>query len=186
MNRRFRHTKRFGGVLAAGGLVCLLASVTASAAASRSVPGWGSPATFLGRYHIVPVAGQTTSQAPTPAGIFTVAVNTAARVAAAGYMPTGGELTVFLRKVKTGEPLQPSGILSVVTPSGNFVLYLTQLESAGAARSAVVNQGAFVGAPIGSLTGVSTAPEQLTARVSAQGIAPFTVRFVRFSASPVP
>jgi hypothetical protein len=99
---------------------------------------------------------------------------------------TAGELTVFMRKVKTGEPYAGSGILSVHLPDANFVLYLTELTSHGLARSAVVNQGAFVGDPIGRLTGHSTAPRHLTVTVKARGIPSLHARLVQFSSSPTP
>lgn len=149
-------------------------------------PGWGSTVRFLGRYHLLP--GPEAAQPSVQAGIFTVAVSDAERISAASRRPTGGELTLFLRKVKvkTSEQLEPSGILSVLTPAGNYVLYLTMLESGGATRAATVNQGAFVGAPIGKLAGTSTGPGTLSATVTATSIGTISARFVRFSASPQP
>jgi hypothetical protein len=149
-------------------------------------PGWGSLTGFLGRYHVLP--GPAAAPTPVQEGIFTVAVSDANRISAASLEPTGGELTLFLRKakVKTTVELLPSGILSIRTPAGNYVLYLTMLESAGTRRAATVNQGAFVGAPLGTLTGTSGAGGTLTATVAATGVGKISARFVRFSANPQP
>lgn len=172
-------------VLGVAGIACGACAAVASAASPAITPGWGALPSFLGRYHLVGGTVAAPSASPS-AGIFSLAVNGAARVAAVSQQPTGGELTIFMRKVKTGEPYVPSGILSVHTASGNSVIYLTMLSSAGSGRTAVVNQGAFVGNPIGKLTGTAGAGGRLTATVDAQGFPTFTVRLVRFSANPAP
>ena len=125
--------------------------------------GWGAPAGFVGRYHLLP------KRSPTGVG----------RV-------TGGELTLFLRQVKKGKPLVPSGILHLQSRTASIVVYLTRLKEAGAQRMALVNGGAFVGPVIGTLRGTGTRPGLLGATVQAQGIPALTARFTRFSSSPQP
>lgn len=151
--------------------------------ASATGDGWGPQAAFLGRYHVTNAAAPRQSSA-TPAGIFTLAVSHARQLALNGERPTGGELTAFLRTYR-GQML-PSAILSLRMPSGNVVLYLTELKANGSHRSAVINQAAFAGAPIGALAGTSTAPGTLTAAVHAQGLPTLALHFARFSSNPVP
>ena len=125
--------------------------------------GWGATAGFVGRYHLLPQRSATS----------------VGRV-------TGGELTLFLRQVKKGKPLVPSGILHLQSRTASIVLYLTRLKEAGAQRMALVNGGAFVGPVIGTLRGIGTRPGLLGATVQAQGIPALTARFTRFSSSPQP
>jgi hypothetical protein len=80
----------------------------------------------------------------------------------------------------------PSGILSLTTPAGSSVLYLTKLKSASSSRTATVNGGSFLGVPIGSLTGRSAGAGALTATIRAQGLGTLSVRFVRYSSKPRP
>jgi hypothetical protein len=146
--------------------------------------GWGPTASFLGRYRLT--VGTPVAQAPPQAGIFSLAVRAADRLVAGAQTPTGGELTLFMRPVKKTEPPVPSGILSVDTPVGSYVLYLTNLRSDGPMRGGTVHGGAFLGPTIGSLTGTSGGRGTLTATVTARGIGTFSVRFVRFSSTPAP
>jgi hypothetical protein len=180
-----------------GAVVAVVVAVPAAAAAaptfgpSPNTPtGWGSQPQAVGRYHLL-VSQTTTLPASRAPGVFAFAVDlmsdlTAAVGPASAKTTTAGELTVFMRKVKTGEPYAGSGILSVHLPNANFVLYLTELSSHGTARSAVVNKGAFVGDPIGHVSGRSTAPGHLTFTVEAKGIPSLHARLVRFSNRPTP
>lgn len=152
--------------------------------APKGVPGWGPTGRFLGRYHLIP--GAVAAPASRPAGIFTVALATADQLAASSQRPTGGQLTLFMRTVKKTLPPVPSGILSLETPAGSTVVYLTQLSSAGLGRKALVNGGSFLGPTLGSLTGTSSAAGSLTATITTQALGTFSARFSRFSASPKP
>jgi hypothetical protein len=147
-------------------------------------PGWGPPATFLGRYRLA--SATPLPPAPPQDGIFTLAIETADRLTVSAHLPTSGELTLFMRTVKKTEPPVPSGILNLATPDGNFLAYLTHLKSAGSSRSATVNGGSFLGPPIGTLSDGTLAPGSLSADVNAQGFGPVRMRFVRFSQSPKP
>jgi hypothetical protein len=160
------------------------ASSPKPATSSNPQAGWGSPARFIGRYRLI--VGTPIAQLPAPAGIFSRAAAAADRLLASAQTPTGGELTLFMRTVKKTEPPMPSGILSVDTQAGSYVLYLTNLRSDGPMRSATVHGGAFLGPTIGSLTGMSGGRRTLTATVTARAIGTFSVRFVRFSSTPAP
>ena len=177
-------------------LVVLVAFPAAAAAAPAFGPspttptGWGSQPQAVGRYHVL-VAQKAPAPAPETPGVFAYAVDLMSKLTAdvdshATMTTTAGELTLFMRKVKTGEPYAGSGILSVHLSNANFVLYLTELTSHGTARSAVVNQGAFVGDPVGRLTGHGTSPCHLAITVKAKGIPTLRARLVRFSSSPTP
>jgi hypothetical protein len=157
---------------------------TTSGASSKPQAGWGPPASFLGRYRLI--VSTPVAQPPASAGIFSVAVAAANRLVAGAQTPSGGQLTLFMRTVKKTQPPEPSGILSLATPAGSYVLYLTDLESSGVSRSATVHGGAFLGPKVGALKGTSGGSATLTADVAARGIGTFSVRFVRFSSSPKP
>jgi hypothetical protein len=155
-----------------------------STASPRPVSGWGPTGRFLGRYHLSSAAaGSVASQ---PAGIFTVALSAAGKLSAASERPTGGQLTMFMRVVKKTLPPEPSGILSLQTPSGNSVLYLTKLTSAGLARNAQVHGGSYLGPQLGTFSGTSAAPGALSGKLSTAGAGTFVARFTRFSTSPQP
>lgn len=172
-----------GQAYAGGGPSPARATATPSAS-SKPHSGWGSPASTLGRYRLVVSTPVATAAAP--AGIFSVAVAAANRLVAGAQTPTGGELTLFMRTVKKTEPPVPSGILSLTAPVGSYVLYLTNLQSAGLTRTANVHGGAFLGPVLGTLKGTSGGAATLTADVTARGVGAFSVRFVRFSSSPTP
>jgi hypothetical protein len=187
-------------LIAAAATVAAIAlnSATVSAAPapgpSPATPtGWGAQPKVLGRYHLLvtsPASRPAPSRAP---GMFAFVVKLMSDLTAAVQPSTPatrpvseGELSVFMRKVKTDEPYEGSGILSVHSSDGNYVLYLTELKSHGSARSAVVNQGAFLGPPIGRLSGHSSRPGHITITVRAQGISTLHARLARFSTSPTP
>jgi hypothetical protein len=173
------------GVLSGPGHASAGAGNTATTTTSNAPQtGWGAPSSFLGRYGLT--VGTPVAQSPADAGIFSVAVGTANRLVATAQTPTGGQLTLFMRTVKKTEPPEPSGILSVVTPSGSYILYLTDLRSNGLVRTATVHGGAFAGPVIGKLSGTSAGQGTLTAAVTAGGTGTFSVRLVRFSHSPEP
>jgi hypothetical protein len=173
-----------GQAYAPAGTSSAAASTPKPGASSKPQLGWGAPASFLGRYRLI--VSTPVAQPPAPAGIFSVAVAAADRLAAGAQTPSAGELTLFMRTVKKTEPPVPSGILSLVTPVGSYVLYLTDLQSAGLMRIATVHGGAFVGPATGMLRGTSGGTGTLTADVTARGIGTFSARFVRFSLSPNP
>jgi hypothetical protein len=185
-----RHLSHWRQLASAVVLALALAAAAAlpSGAQAATQTGWGTTTTaYIGRYQVSPG-----SKAPAPPatrdGIFTVALNAASRLAAASQQPTGGQLSVFLRKVKTGLPLSPSGILSLRTQEGNLIIYLTDLTSAGTTRSGMVNQGAFLGTPIGTLTATPdpSAGGTLDATIKASGLPEMTLKLKRFSISPTP
>jgi hypothetical protein len=155
-------------------------------ASAKPQSGWGAPASALGRYRLVVSTPVAAGPPPAPAGIFSVAVAAANRLAAGAQTPTGGELTLFMRTVKKSEPPVPSGILSLNTSAGNYVLYLTNLQSDGLTRTATVHGGSFLGPTTGTLKGTSGGTGTLTADVTARSIGMFSVRLVRFSGSPTP
>jgi hypothetical protein len=156
----------------------------APGAITKPKAGWGSPVTYLGRYRLT--VGTPVAQPPVQVGLFSLAVAAADRLVAGAQTPTSGELTLFMRTVKKTEPPVPSGILSLTSSTGSYVLYLTNLRSHGLMRSAVVRGGAFLGPVIGSLSGTTGGTGTLTAHVTGRGIGTFSVRFVRFSRSPEP
>ena len=160
------------------------ASTAQPSASSKPQPGWGAPAGFLGRYGLI--VGTPVTQPPAPAGIFSGAVAAASRLVAGAQTPSSGELTMFMRTIKKSEPPVPSGILSLLTPVGSYVLYLTDLQAQGLMRTATVHGGSFLGPAIGTLKGTRGGTGTLTADVTARGVGTFSVRFVRFSASPKP
>ena len=157
-----------------------------NAAAPKSVFGWGPTGRFLGRYHVTP-GPAASSPTPTPAaGIFTVALSAAAKLSATAQRPTGGQLSLFMRTVKKTLPPEPSGILSLQTPSASSVVYLTMLKSAGTGRTAEVHGGSFLGPQIGAFSGASAMAGSLSGKLTASGIGTFALRFTRFSTKPAP
>jgi len=125
--------------------------------------GWGAQSTYIGRYHlrVVATSGPRASR------------------------PTGGELTLFLRVVKTGQPPLPSGILALQAPSGEELVYLTDLISTAGALQATINGGAFVGPVIGSFAGIKTSGS-IVGVASVPGLGSFEADYTRFSGSPQP
>jgi hypothetical protein len=168
--------------------LALLAPVSLGAESTGS--GWGAQASYLGRYHlrVVPLAGQGgsgSSHADAQAAVFSAAAAACQQVLAA-VGPTSGELTLFMREVKKGAPLVPSGILNLQAPGGNELVYLTYLTSSGGTRHAKINGGAFVGPVVGSFSATSTGPGMLSGTAQVEGIGTVEADYVRFSASPQP
>lgn len=161
-------------------------------------PGWGPLGRYLGRYRLSATGGTANGSAssraavapaPAPAaGIFSIALAAAERVTAPASTSTNtvtGELSVFLRKGKSGEPYSPSGILSVRGAAGNQVLYLTDLGLHGSTRTADVIGGSFLGVQVGTFTARARGTT-MTARIVAHGLGTVHARLVRFSAQPAP
>jgi hypothetical protein len=168
--------------VSSGGGVPVSGNGQAATSPAKLHPGWGSTATSVGRYQL---AGIAVSARPQPgAGIFTLAAVAANRLVVAARRPTGGELTLFLRKVKAGKPLVPSGILNIRSALGTNVLYLTDLRSAGAERAAVARGGSFLGPVIGRFTGTILEPGRMEATVQTSQLPTLTVLLSRFSSSP--
>jgi hypothetical protein len=167
--------------------VAFAAGGTTSAAPSPAVAGgWGKTSSYIGKYQLVPsgTASTTTAVASPAAGVFSLAVRTAAQLRAASGPVSSGALKTFLRKVKTGEPLAPSGILSIFGSDGSQVLYLTELNLHGTQRTAVVNGGSFLGVPIGTLSATPGPSGSLDTVIKAGGLGTVHVRLVRFVAAP--
>jgi hypothetical protein len=169
----------------------LVGSVSAGAAGATTYEGspvaggWGSLTSYLGRYHLMGSVSGSPGDAPSPssAGIFTTALSTAEHLTAS--RSTHGELAVFIRKVKTGEPLAPSGVLSLFDASGSNVLYLTDLAVHHRIRTADVLGGSFLGVPTGQFTAHASGTT-MTIHLRARGIGTVTGRLIRFSSNPAP
>ncbi len=166
---------------AAAGTTATTASPTTAVAG-----GWGTTSSYIGKYQLVPAGSTATATAVSSpaAGVFSMAVRAAAQLSAASGPVSSGALTTFLRKVKTGEPLAPSGILSIFGPSGSQVLYLTEMSLHGSRRTAVVNGGSFLGVPIGAFTATPGSGNSLDAVIRASGLGTAHVRLVNFTAAP--
>jgi hypothetical protein len=140
-----------------------------SGAEAPDVPsGWGPEKSYLGRYHVLDATQRQAGGATTRL--------------------SGGELTMFMREVKKGKPLVPSGILNLTAPApvGTELLYLTSLSSYATTHEAVVNGGAFVGPVVGSFAAVPTGGGRLTMTATVDGIGTIRATLVRFSSSPQP
>jgi hypothetical protein len=118
--------------------------------------GWGTPSGYTGRYAIR-VPRSTTSE---------------------------GSLTLFLRAQRPGDPLVPSGMLSLHTARGNTVGYLTDLKRRGATVRATVRGGTFEGPVIGTLTASAPAGGRFTGTIVARGAGTVEGDFVRVAKAP--
>jgi hypothetical protein len=177
--------------VALAGLAALtaLASPAAQAAkGSATGAGWGAEASYIGRYDasFLPGAGASSRVAPAQAAIFDAIADTCQKLATAGTQPTSGELTMFMREVKKGKPLVPSGILAMRAPAGNELLYLTYLTDKAGTLGAKINGGAFVGPVIGSFAGHRSGPDTIVGTATAEGLVTVTASFTRFSGSAQP
>jgi hypothetical protein len=168
-------------------LAALSVLAPVSFAATGASSGWGSEASYLGRYHVhVLPARASSGSAGSQAAIFSAVVSVCQKLSASVTSPTGGELTLFMREVKKGKPLVPSAILSLTAPAGNELVYLTYLSSSNGVLHAKINGGAFVGPVIGSFTGRSTGPGSISATATVEGLAPIEASYARFSSTPQP
>jgi hypothetical protein len=170
---------------ALGGSVGAGAAVATTYEGSPVAGGWGPLAGYLGRYHLTGTVSGSPQDAPSPpsAGIFTTALSAAERLTAS--KTARGELSVFIRKVKTGEPLAPSGVLSVFDSSGSNVLYLTELAEHHRTRTADVLGGSFLGVPTGHFTAHASGTT-MAFQLRARGIGTVTGHLTRFSSEPAP
>jgi len=87
-------------------LAALSVLAPAGSAATGAGSGWGSEASYLGRYHvhILPASSASTGSASRQAAIFSAVVSACQKLSASATRPTGGELTLFMREVKKGMP----------------------------------------------------------------------------------
>jgi hypothetical protein len=183
--RAFTGLAAFVCVGALGGTVSVGAATATTYEGNPVAGGWGALNGYLGRYHLSgAVSGSPAAVASAPsAGIFSVALSAAEHLST----PTrvSGELSVFIRKVKTGEPYAPSGVMSVFDSSGSNVLYLTDLAVHHGIRTADVLGGSFLGVPTGHFTAHASGTT-MTIRLQARGIGTVTGRLTRFSINPAP
>ena len=148
--------------------------------------GWGPLAGYLGRYHLTgTVSGSPEVAAPgsSSAGIFSIALSAAEHLTTPARV--NGQLAVFIRKVKTGEPLAPSGVLSLFDANGSNVLYLTDLAVHHRIRTADVLGGSFLGVPTGHFSAHASGTT-MTVHLGARGIGTVTGRLTRFSSDSAP
>jgi hypothetical protein len=130
-------------------------------AVAKAIPGWpGAASQYLGRYHL------TSSSDPA--------------------LATGGELTVFLRKVPPMPKPLLSGILSLTTKNQTNVVYLTKFMHAGTKLWTTVNLGIYTGPVLGQFKVTSIHDGQLVAEIVQKGAAPVTLQLMRFSMNPHP
>ena len=145
------------------GLLFVLFSLILAAGAmgaTKAKEGWGSDQSFIGRY-------KADVTAPGSAGVL------------------GGELTMFIQEEFPGSEA-PAGILKLRTKTLNDVVYLTELKHRGAARTAVVKGGAFLGPAIGSFRGTMLKAGKIKATVTTRGLGTVKAVFSRFSTKPAP
>jgi hypothetical protein len=153
-----------------GFMVCIASGVIPSRVAVTGDPeafvprkvdqtqGWGAPDSYTGRYEI-----RSPASAPGAA--------------------TDGTLTLFLR-AEPGDPLVPSGMLSLHTKDGNTVGYLTDLRSAGGTVKATIRGGAFEGPAIGSLTATAPKGGSFAGTIQAPGVGSVRGNFTRVAKAP--
>lgn len=135
------------------------ATPSGSGSAGSGKPGWGSHATYVGRYRLVSVSGGADRD---------------------------GRLTLFMRTVFQGQPPVPSGILSLHgARNGTSLFYLTDLSHSGGRRLAAVRSGSFDGPVVGRLDSGAAGSGSLAAVLRLGGDT-MQVRFRRFSTNPHP
>jgi hypothetical protein len=170
---------------AVSGSVGVGAAMAVTYEGSPVAGGWGALNGYLGRYHLTGTVSGSPQAASSPpsAGIFSLALNAADHLSTSTRV--SGQLSVFVRKVKTGEPLAPSGVLSLFDSSGSNVLYLTDLAVHHRIRTADVLGGSFLGVPTGHFTAHASGTT-MTVHLRARGIGTVTGRLTRFSSAPSP
>lgn len=190
MFRRSSLTVRAAATLALGVGSLALPAPASIAATGGSSSGWGTEASYIGRYHlnVLPLSERATSVPATSshAAIFSGVVGACERLTATATHPTGGELTMFMREVKKGKPLVPSGILNLKAQAGNELVYLTYLSASGTKLHAKINGGAFVGPVVGSFEGTKTGPNTISGTAIVESVGTVEATFTRFSSSPQP
>ena len=144
-------------------LLALLISVSCASlafAADKAKEGWGPQRGYIGRYHVKVLQGGDS-------GV------------------RGGELTMFIQEEFPGSE-EPAGILNLRTKAHNDVVYLKELKHRGAARTAIVKGGSFLGPTIGRFVGKLRAPGKLVAGVSTRSLGSMKLAFTRYSREPTP
>lgn len=129
-------------------------------AGGKAKEGWGPTGSYLGRYHVKILS-------------------------AGGSGVRGGELTLFIQEEYPGSE-EPAGILKLQTKTNNDVVYLKEMKHRGAARTALVKGGAFLGPTIGSFRGTMPKAGKIRATVSTRGLGKIQAVFTRFSRKPTP
>jgi hypothetical protein len=148
--------------------------LSGSAVTEPQGPPWGAPSSYVGQYHlraVLPVV------APTPGhggGTTTRGIPQ--------FRISSGDLTVFLRVVKHGLPLAPSGILALRGPTGSELVYLTDLTSSHGILAATVNGGAYLGPVVGSFAGFRS-HGAIVGLLGLAGSKPVEIRLNRYSRS---
>jgi hypothetical protein len=142
------------------GIFVLLASlaIASLAEAGKAKEGWGSQASFIGRYHV-----KVTE--PGKLGVL------------------GGELTMFIQEEFPGSE-EPAGILKLRTRHNNDVVYLKELKQRGELRTAIVKGGSFLGPTIGNFKARMKKPGVLVGRVATKGLGTVRGVFHRYSKKP--
>jgi hypothetical protein len=143
------------------------ASTPTVTTSGRQLPTWPRPASFVGRYrlNVVPASAGTTSTG--------------------GSTAATGDLSLFLRTIKSTEPLALSGILSIKRTTGEQLVYLTNLTSRQGALHADINGGSYFGPVIGSFTGIRNTTS-VVGTISLSGFPSFEARFTPIGRAPSP
>ncbi len=134
--------------------------IASPALAGKAKEGWGSNASFIGRYRVKVLSS-------------------------GGSGVRGGELTMFIQEEFPGSE-SPAGILSLRTKTNNDVVYLKELTHKGIERGAVVKGGSFLGPTIGKFIGKLRAPGKIVANVSTKSLGTMELSFSRYSKKPTP
>jgi hypothetical protein len=141
-------------------LVASMLFASLALAGGKAKEGWGPQRSYIGRYHVkVMKSGDS--------GV------------------RGGELTMFIQEEFPGSE-EPAGILKLRTKTNNDVVYLKELKYRGAARTAIVKGGSFLGPTIGRFVGNLRAPGRLVAGVSTRSLGSMELAFTRYSKKPTP
>jgi hypothetical protein len=141
-------------------VVWLAFASLAMAGGGKAKEGWGPQGGYVGRYHVKVMKG-------------------------GGSGVRGGELTLFIQEEFPGSE-EPAGILKLQTKTNNDVVYLKELKHRGAAKTAVVKGGSFLGPTIGRFLGNLRAPGKLVAGVSTRSLGSMKLAFTRYSKKPTP
>jgi hypothetical protein len=141
-------------------LLLSLGFASLALAGGKAKPGWGPLGSYIGRYHVKVLKGGE-------GGV------------------RGGELTMFIQEEFPGSE-EPAGILKLRTKTNNDVVYLKELQHRGAAHTAIVKGGSFLGPTIGRFIGKLRAPGKLVAGVSTRSLGSMELAFTRYSRKPTP
>jgi hypothetical protein len=114
--------------------------------------GWGSTTDVLGRYQLV----EDPTAPSNGAGFMAPLVRVARSFSTEVMSPLSAELTVIQQKAQARDTAQPAGILKVHDHDGTQLVYLTDLRSEGAERTATVRGGNFNGPKLGQFEGTAS------------------------------